>query len=359
MVTNATIQLQKEFESICFQYNLKLQKPIIIIEKLSNSFGKWDSVYNRIIISEDLIFKYSWCKVINVLKHEMAHQIVTQIYRSDDTHGAEFERAAQHLGLDPSYRKAILSIKEDFPNSTYSQHSPDEIKIFQKIEKLLNLAESSNEHEALLAMEKVRQIYKKYNIERFQKNLETNYTTLTINLKIKRVPSSVFLITNILQNHFFVSTVFSKIYVVDENCEYRSLVLMGEHHNVMMAEYVYEFLIQKIQSLWKEYQIKERLPFKFKASYQKGLLTGFQSKLDALKNESIPNSIVRQETALIKHYESKLNLYVKTQFPKTASINQGGLLYKDHYDRGTRDGRHINISRPITEKRHSTQKWLN
>lgn len=359
MITNATIQLQKEFDSICFQYNLKLKKPIIIIEKLSDSFGKWDGVHNRIIISEDLIFNHTWCKVINVLKHEMAHQIVTQMYYSDDVHGADFQKASKLLGLDPFYRKATLSIKENFPLSNHSYYSDEERKIFQKIEKLLNLAESSNEHESLLAMETVRQIYKKYNIERFAKNINENYTTFVINLKTKRVQSCVFLIANILQSHFFISNIFSKIYSVDDNCEYRCLVLMGEHHNVMMAEYVYEFLTQKTQFLWKEYQNKEKISAKFKTSYQKGVLAGFQEKLDSLKKKQEDTSAIRHATALIRQHEARLNEYVKTQFPKTASIQQGGLLYKDHYERGAQDGQKINISRPITEKRQSTQKWLN
>ena len=36
------------------------------------------------------------------------------------------------------------------------------------IQKLLNLAQSSNEHEAALAMEKVQELYEKYNIEKIK-----------------------------------------------------------------------------------------------------------------------------------------------------------------------------------------------
>jgi hypothetical protein len=358
MITNATIQLYKEFEAICFQYNLKLKKPIIIIEKLLDSFGKWDGTNNKIIISEDLIFQHSWVQVINVLKHEMAHQIVTQIYCSNDSHGDDFIKASERLGLDPFYRKPTLSIKENFSHSKSSLYSEEEAKIFYKIEKLLNLAESSNEHEAFLAMQTVRQIYRKYNIERFTRDIHAKYTSITINLNVKRVPSHLFIIANILQSHFFVSNIFSKIYSVNKNCEYRCLVLMGEYHNVAMAEYVYEFLTQKIQTLWKEYQTKEKVSFKFKISYQRGLLTGFQAKLDAAKQSS-SSDVERTELALVQKYAVKLDAYVKTQFPKTTSIYQGGLLYHDHYERGTRDGKQITISRPITEKRQSVQKWLN
>lgn len=356
-IINATIQLQKEFDHICFQYRIKLNRPTILIENLSDSFGKWDCNRNIIFISESLIFKYKWDVVISVLKHEMAHQIVSQIYKSNHAHGPDFIKAAQSLGLDPFYTKANISIEQDIPDFKQTHHSNDEIAIFRKVEKLLSLTESSNENESLLAMEKVRELYKKYNIDKFAHNTQTNYVSCTIDLKLKKIPSHVFVISDILQKHFFVSTVFAKLYVPLENCEHRCFVIMGEKHNVLMAEHIYEFLLQKIESLWKIYQKSEKLPAKFKSSYQKGLLAGFQTKLDVLKGTSFSDSH-KNETAIIKKYEIKLAEYVKTQFPKTSSIQQGGLLYKDHYDKGAKEGRFINLSRPISERSSLSQKFL-
>lgn len=349
IIINATLQLQKEYDYICFQYKLKLKKPLIIIEELTDSFGKWDEYHNTIFLAEHLIFNHAWHKVINVLKHEIAHQIVSQIFRSTDTHGADFKKATQWLGLDAFYAKASLSMSEDFPSLHNANAGDEELNILRKVERLLNLAESSNEHEALLAMDKVREIYKKYNIERFTKNENTSYTTLTINLNLKKIPSNAFIISDILQQHFFVSNIFSKIYVPVENCEHRCLVVMGEKHNVLMAEHVYEFLTHKVSALWLQYQKAEKLSAKFKASYQKGLLAGFSSKLDSLKKESFSTS-TKNEKALVIQYEVKLGEYVKTQFPKTSSVQQSGLLYKDHYDKGTQEGHRINLSRPISEQ---------
>lgn len=354
IIINSTLQLQKEYDHICYQYNVKLKRPLIIIENLLDSFGKWDPNRNCIFISENLILCYSWDKVISVLKHEMAHQFVTQIYGTDDAHGHDFNTACTRLGLDEIYRKSALCLSQDFPDWRNTDISIEEQSILRKVEKLLSLASSDNEHESYLAMENVRNITKKYNLSRLINNDNLHHVSLTINLKVKRASSSVFYISDILQEHYFVSVVFSKVYDIQKNEEHRTLVLMGEKHNILMAEYVYEYLHRQINVLWKYYQKTKKISAKFKGSYQKGVLEGFNHKLRALKANAEPqNQNINHENALIKVYATQLNHYVKTQFPKTSSVHQSGLIYKDHYDNGSKEGKRINLSRPINQKSSS------
>ncbi len=354
LLLNATIQLKKEYAHICYQYNLKLKEPLIIIDDLGNSFGKWDANRRTIFLSEALILQYNWDKVLSVLKHEMAHQIVTQIFQSEDSHGNDFQKACAFIGLEGFYTKPQMHINQDFADWR-NENDEEESSVLRKVEKLLSLSNSSNEHESYLAMAKVKDLIKKYNLEMLSKNFTSKHVTLTIDLKLRRVPSKVFYVSEILQEHYFVSTIFSKIYSPESNTEYRSLVLMGEKHNILMAEYVYEFLMQQTESLWKLYKTKEKLSAKYKGSYQKGILEGFKQKLDSLKNTPFNSAMpISEEKSLIKTYNNKLALYVKTQFPKTSSIHQAGLIYKDHYDQGSQDGKRMNISKPIAQKKPSS-----
>jgi len=348
-IINATLQLQKDFDYICYQYKLKLKRPTIIIEQLSRTFGKWDETRRIIFISEDLIYQYSWEKVLSILKHEMAHQIVSEIFYDKDIHGPSFLRATTLIGLDKEYAQPQISLEHDCLDWKKRASSDEDKSIFRKVEKLLNLSNSSNEHESYLAMAKVREIYQKYNIHRVLNKSQNQYVSLTMNLRLKRIPSKVFSISGILQEHFFISPIFSKIYCIKTNQEFRSLVIMGERHNVLMAEYVYEFLIKKVESLWSAYQKNNKFTFKFKISYQKGVLEGFSKKLEEQKSHLF-NSNTNQEKQITLSYHKKLASYVKTQFPKTSSVNQSGLIYKDHYDSGSEAGKKITLTRPISQK---------
>jgi hypothetical protein len=350
-----TLQLYEEYKVICFQYGLtqKLKMPTINVRVQMKNWGFWDPQRRCISISDQLVKKYSWSIVLQVLKHEMAHQIVSEIFLLNDNHGCEFQKACKMLGLDEQFCKASIPIDENFAHWKFLKEETQEHQLIKKIEKLLNLAQSSNENEAALAMQKVQQLYKKYNIEKIKMGHYQNFYCLTLNFKKKIIPTTHAIAANILLNHFFVKVIFSNLYDALENTTHQTIDIFGTKENLLMAEYVFYFLIERIEILWKNYSLQNKLGFKYKRSYQQGILTGFYNKLNAAKKLDSHESDCETKS-LIRLADIELNNYVKNKYPKVGIRgNSSGGVYTEHYQKGINDGNKINLNKPIAKNKSS------
>lgn len=356
-----TLQLHHEYEAICYQYGIKLKKPIIVVEQTQKNWGFWDKNRRTILLSEDLIKKYSWEIVLHVLKHEMAHQIVSDIFLKEDGHGHFFKQACQMLGLDEEYCKASISMDEQFVHWKNKKVDNEEESLLKKIQKLLNLAQSSNEHEAALAMEKVQDLYEKYNIQKIKSGITQEYYTLCINFKKKRIPLTHSVASCILQQHFFVRIILSSLYDSLEDTSHKTIEIMGTRQNVLMAEYVFYFLIERIELLWREYSAQKKLGLKYKLSFQQGILDGFQKKLDSAKEirKKENYNTDPQLNSLIKLNDVKLQEYIQFKYPKiTKRSSSSNGVYTEHFQEGVKEGRKINLNKPIHNKETGSTKLL-
>ena len=110
------------------------------------------------------VLQKPWSVVSEVLRHEMAHQFVSEQLKGheDDTpHGPAFQRICSRFGIDP--RAAGL------PEGEGPAGPPTEgARVLRKVQRLLALAESSNEHEAQSAMSAASRLMLKYNIAHLQ-----------------------------------------------------------------------------------------------------------------------------------------------------------------------------------------------
>ncbi|MBX9704342.1 MAG: SprT-like domain-containing protein, partial [Silvanigrellaceae bacterium] len=183
------LKLCDEFVNICYQYGVSLKKPIILVQNLNYIWGDWSSQLRTIRLSENLILKHSWDVVVGVLKHEMAHQIVSEVFHvSQGNHDSYFDMACNLIAVPFEFRKAHLHFDETIPHwKETSSLLPEEELLLKKIEKLLNLSQSSNEHEALRAMEKVQELYGRYNIQRIQEQKTSDFVSFILDFKKKRM----------------------------------------------------------------------------------------------------------------------------------------------------------------------------
>ncbi len=348
-----------EFERICYTYKISLKKTRISVEPLADKWGYWDSAKQVIVISKKLILEHSWDVVLQVLKHEMAHQIVDDIFKIQDSHGQWFQKACEMIGLEKKFQKASIDISEAFTHWKHADTSTnDEIQKLIKIEKLLNLAQSANENEAALAMAKVQELYEKYNLDKLSsENFNQQNVTLIISTGKKRLTVNYSLISNILQNHFFVRVIFGSQYSALNDESYQIIYILGDKENVLMAEYVYYFLLRQVDTLWLSYSKQKKLPSRYKLSYQRGILAGFYKKLDNLSNvrKNKINAEKNTETkSLISIHSNMLDSYVRSVFPRLnsrASSSSG--IYKEHFDHGKEQGHKIILNKPISTSKNS------
>src|SRR5271170_7373995 len=104
------------------------------------TLGQWVLATRTLEMSRLLLLERPWGEVIEVLKHEMAHQYVHEVLgeTSQTPHGPAFRAACERLGVDSA--SAGLPRAAPYDDTT--------ARAVERIARLLALAESPNVHEA-------------------------------------------------------------------------------------------------------------------------------------------------------------------------------------------------------------------
>jgi len=346
-----TQRLYQEYEQLCYQYSLKLKKPLIRIDPLEKRWGFWDSELRLIGLAERLIENHCWENVIEIFKHEIAHQIVSEIYREEDVHGLFFQKACDLLGVLNWARKAET---QDFPHlivQINEKNSDEEKRILQRAEKLLSLASSDNEHEALLAMQKVQELYTKYNLKKIQDQSSRKWAYTLIKFNKKRVERYQSAIASLLNDFFFVEVIHTTQYDQKKCEEFKALEILGDFENVQMADYVYHFLENRLNYLWSQYKGNRKLSLASKNSFYLGVLRGFRCKAEEhqkLVDEKVISEGCKQSLVTLKT-NAGLQAWVKTRYPRLSRLGGGHRLHDSKaFSQGEKEGRNLVIHKPIS-----------
>jgi predicted SprT family Zn-dependent metalloprotease len=347
-----TQRLRREYEAICFSHRIGLNCPVIRIQELESRWGSWDPETRTITLSRKLIDKYSWSVVVEILKHEMAHQWVSDEFGGDDGHGPLFHRICWQLGVADWAKRA-----ETDPLDLSIEATPEEERLLNRAEKLLALAGSNNEHEAMLAMNKVRELYAKYNLERLRERKKSRHVQATIQLRRKRLERYQLAIASLLNDFYFVEIVHANLFDPEACEEFKTIEILGTVQNVQIAEYVFHFLSNQLPIIWKNHgKDGSRGGLKAKYSFYLGVVRGLR---DRLQHESANSSESTggNELSLIK--DPQLEDFVHYRYPRLVKI-RGGRRYHDSrsFDAGIAAGSRLVIHRGIKENQGYRGKLL-
>ena len=344
-------QLLREYENILYAHDVHLEKPTFRISEAKRQEGSWEPHSRTISISRHFIEKYPWYLTIELLKHEMAHQYVSEILKENTAHGASFKKACQKLGVHPEFYKANGDISSSIILKLTKELSPEAEKMLNKVEKLLALGMSDNEHEALSASKKAKELILKHNLEIFSKNNyreDTRATYLVITQKKKRIESLQKCILGILRDFYFVNPVTFRLYDPQDDDSYRSIVLFGIQENLEVAKYVYHYLRDTGTRLWKEYKERRKVTMRHKVSFDMGFIKGVRANLQkSLPKSKITEVVYTPDNLPVAIFET-LSLQLRKQnenemhrvFPKLRSDSYGahykGHAYKEGFSKGER-----------------------
>lgn len=347
-----TRQIIREFEDICWRYQLQLPTPTIEIFTASRRMGEWRQASQTIRINRELITTRSWSVTINILKHEMAHQLCGAWGFPEAGHGAIFDKACTCLGVPPVYRTARGDSPEVFADlESESQLVNEGRRFFSKVEKLLALGRSTNEHEAALAMEKANELIAKYNLKLSADDTARRYRRAVINTGKQRIHGWQRSIGAILRDFFYVKVIQAEIYHPLHDQQHKTIELFGLAENVAVAEYCYHFLERELDFLWR--QNKGRFTGKTiteKNSYYLGALSGFQQKLKNQRPQktSSPAPAPPTTSALTVAADQGLNTFVAMCYPRLRTIRHGGpKIYPSTFHQGTADGKNIVLNKGV------------
>ncbi len=358
------LQLHKEFAAICWQHQLPLRPPLFALTENRNQLGCYISSTNTIQISRYLIENHPWNFVMGVLKHEMAHLMDQQSSESvEHPHGSSFQKNCERIGVPQAFRKSqirLSSVKEDeFLNNS----SDEKNRILELAKKLMSLATSNNEHEAALAMKKVQQLYARYNFEQLQNDLEREYFHLVMTTHKKRIPSWQQQAISLLSEFYFVKIIFIKQFDASTLEENQAFEMIGLQENILMAEYVYYFLLQQVSNLLQQQEndLNRKMTNLEKKSYRLGIINGFREKLTEAhqrnKKSDDPNSNVISKALTLFENDPRLNFYLKNIYPRIHTRKSNAIpIDESSYQRGTDQGKKINLNKGI--HKHSSKVKL-
>lgn len=302
--------------------------------------GYWSNHQRMISISKDLIFSEPWYKVLAVLQHEMAHQFVDEVMQSPNVppHGELFQSVLKKFGIEQEHESGIKDMN--------NENTP----VLSKVRKLLSLAQSSNQHEAENAMKLANELMLKWNIQHQSDTDEMQYCYRQLG-KPGRVSLFFKMLSQILSDYFFVDSIWVSSYDVRKKKSGRVLEICGKQENLEIASYVYDYLKNCVEQLWKQY--KKENPDANKNNYQYGLMLGFLQKL---QNQQQAHE---EQNALVWLGDPLLDEYFSNRHPRVRKMSSSNIrVHQKSLKDGKAHGQNIVIHKGINDKKEQTH-YLN
>ncbi|MFO0572763.1 MAG: DUF2786 domain-containing protein [Polyangia bacterium] len=352
-----------------------LLPPTIGLHPGQSRLGMWQAATRTLSLAEDLVMSRPWGVVLEVLKHEMAHQYVHEILGPrggargvsksghdvdgsadchETAHGPAFQAVCERLGID-----ATASGLPEPPPGAGDGAASAETKLLQRVARLLALAESSNVHEAEAAMQEAQRLLLKHNLgaraardahdarnardgrHAREGGRARGYSFRHLGPVRARVDESARLVAMILGRHFFVEAIWVQSY--DPLAARRGSVLevCGSVENLELASYVHDFLHAAGERLWSEHKQRAGLRLdRDRRTYIAGVMLGFAERL------AVQEKAQRTE-GLVWCGDADLDVFFRRRHPHVRRVYQKGQPRTEARQEGQRAGRELVLHRPL------------
>ncbi|GAC1352594.1 MAG: hypothetical protein NVS3B20_02110 [Polyangiales bacterium] len=327
----------------CFNWEFfreALLPPSLELTDADRTLGRWIAETRTLEISCKLAIEQRWGVVLEVLKHEMAHQYVHEVLRvvDESAHGPAFVSVCKRFGID-----AAAQGMPDAP-------SKDAERILERIAKLLALAESSNAYEAEAAMAAAQKLMLKHNLEHQRSASARSYAYRHVGTPTTRVTEGERVLASLLTSHFFVAAIRVPIYLPLLGKRAKVLELCGTKENLDIAEYVHQFLTRTAERLWVEHRKKNGIRGnRDRRTFVAGVMSGFAAKLEKQSGK-------HRSEGLVWVKDADLERFYRQRHPHIHSVRFGGSARRDSFAEGRAAGETIVLHRGFTEA--STSKGL-
>jgi hypothetical protein len=308
-----------------------LTHPTLELVPSRGTLGRWIAATRTLEISRPLVVEQPWAAVLEVLKHEMAHQYVHEVLRetSQTPHGSAFRDACARLGVE-ARASGIPVVTADADD-----------RIVSRIARLLALAESPHRHEAEAAMAAAQRLMLKHNLDAVRSATAREYVYAHLGAPTGRVGEHERLVAMILGKHFFVEAIWIPVYRPLVGKRGSVLEICGSRANLATAEYVHGFLHQTAERLWHEHKTARGVASdRERRSYLAGVMTGFADKLARQAAQS-------RSEGLVWVRDGDLDSYFRRRHPHVRHVRHAGHKRTNAWAEGREAGHRIVLHRPI------------
>ena len=311
-----------------------LHPPVFRLTSGSAVIGAWLQDGREMRLQREFATTHSWGRVVEVLKHEMAHQFVDEVLsvKDEGPHGRVFRSVCDQRGIDS---RAIESENDPSPASEHTRG------LINRIEKLLALAESDNQYEAEAAMERAQALMRTHNLRPAQPASARHYGFLQLGTPKARIFEPARQIAALLSQHFFVDCIWVSAF--DWNTGRRGSVLevCGTDENLAIAEYVYGFLWETAERLWQAHRERHNIRNqRDRRRFHTGVMRGFAEKLAR-------SQVAAQEQGLVWIQDADLMAYFRRRHPRVRTVRRAGERSGAALEAGRSAGRQVVLNKPI------------
>jgi hypothetical protein len=342
-------ELDKQLENACLRalateydqlnYDLfkrLLRRPELRLSEGRSRLGTWEQNPPTISLARHVVLERPWGFCVEILKHEMAHQFVSQVLGIDEPpHGPAFAQVCLERGID-----ARASGEIEPPEQSGGAHG-----VLAKVAALLSLAESSNPHEAEAAMSAAQRLMLKHNLAHLDLNQSRGYSFAHLGRPTGRVEESQRVVASILREFFFVETLWISVFRPLEAKWGSVLEVCGSKENVALAEYVHSFLTHTAERLWRVHQQKlGTRSNRDRRKYVAGVMAGFHAKLERERGNN-------REQGLLWLGDEKLKAFFRRRYPRVRSVSYGTSGDHTAYQSGRVEGERIVLHKGVSSSK--------
>ncbi len=308
----------------------RLTEPTFELLDSGSDLGRWVPDTRTLQIARRLVIEQPWGVVIEVLKHEMAHQYVHEVLGARETaHGPAFRALCEQLGIDASARGVPRA-------------SDEEQRVLDRVGKLLALAESPNVNEARAAMAAAQKLLLKHNLEARGRTHARGYAYRHVGAPATRHAEHEKMLATLLGKHFFVEAIWIPIYLPLAGRRVSVLELIGTPANLEIAEYVHGYLLATGDRLWRDHKREANITSdRDRRTFLSGVMSGFAAKLAEQAKE-------HREQGLVWVRDADLDAYFGKRHPRVRTFSYGGGRKREAFVHGRTAGGAIVIHRGVT-----------
>lgn len=332
----------------------EMRRPHFSLVDMKKKLGSWSREKREICLSRNFVLSHPWDAVREVLLHETAHQFADEVLGApnEPPHGPTFQRSCALLRANPKASGHYPPLDERILKA--SSQSDDRIML--KIRKLMALAKSPNQHEAESAMTKAHALIAKYNVDLLAQAQERNFVSLFLDKPALRHFRESYHLSSLLQDYYFVHTIWAPAYVLEKGKMGRVLEISGTPENISIASYVHDYVKRFIDVQWVSYNRRGGFDRYRKTDFAVGIVEGFRAKLESKRPVDSSASSSRH---LMKVQDPMLVAYAAYKYPYTRGIGKrvatqdAGIL-----NNGIQRGKELVISKGITHKGSKSVPFL-
>ena len=310
-----------------------LRPPSLELVESATRLGRWDKETRTIEIARRMVLSEGWGVVVEVLKHEMAHQYVHEHVGEvfETAHGPAFRDVCRRLGID-----GTASGLPRVPGENRAEE-----RIVERVARLLALAESPNAHEAEAAATAAQRLMLKYNLEVHRDAGTRGYAYAHVGKPSGRIGESERMLAMLLGRHFFVEVIWVPVYRALDGKRGSVLEMCGTPANLAVAEYVHAYLTETSEQLWREHRKALELGSnRDRRVYLAGVMAGFAEKLAR-------QAVKHKEEGLVWVKDADLGHFFRRRHPHVRHVRHTGARKNEAFAHGREAGKRIVLRKGV------------